>query len=654
MSRLLVERRAEGRPCLVYLHGPDGIGRTSLASEFFYEHRSAFDDAYIEVAARQPDGKLVQQGEMLGQALRGLGVADADLANSDAARAEAFQRLSAGKRFLMLITDVASAEQVTRLIPNSSPEAAVVVTARAMLRELFQHDFADVPLSKLPRAESRELLVACMGPGAAELPTEVIDELTEICDGFPLLIRILGAQLVRRPQRAVERYLRELRASDEALLAMDHSQRVARFLNATFSLVRDLHLALRRLALLPGPRFGIDAAAVALDVGREKAERVLDELSDLNLLVHDGEQDRYSFYRVVRAHALRLAQEVDGPEVVKPAVERITTWYLREAIPRDAALANRWRVGPEFDRYVATNPALLPRRDATAWFEIEWTSVVACVRAAHEQNLHDIAWQLCVAAFKYLHLHGHVDVWLDSHELGARSAKASGNVAGLMQVTSQRGAAHLAVGNTALARQDFEASLDAAIEAGHRHGEQSAWEWLGKTAAAERDLETAFRCFDESEAVVERSGQAIPERQRIRMRALLSLQRARTWVKLHDWASAASAAAAVIEHFESARETDNHAKCLLVLGDAALGTGNPAEAARHYNQAARLFSHDHTVRAEAGALHQLGAALRAGGDFQGAADALRSAKELYIMLGDAETDVVDVLLRSVEEERVDG
>lgn len=648
MSRLLGERRAEGRPCLVYLHGPDGIGRTSLASEFFHEHRSAFDDAYIEVSARQPDGKLVQQGEMLGQALRGLGVADADLAGSDAGRAEAFQRLSAGKRFLMLITDVASAEQVTRLIPNSSPEAAVVVTARAMLRELFQHDFADVPLSKLPPAESRELLLTCMGPGAAELPAAVIDELTEICDGFPLLIRILGAQLVRRPQRAVERYLRELRTSDVALLAMDHSQRVTRFLNATFGLVRDLQLALRRLALLPGPSFGIDAAAVALDVGRDRAEQVLDELTDLNLLVHDGDRDRYSFYRIVRAHALRLAQEVDGPDIVRSAVEKITTWYLREAIPRDAALANRWRVGPEFERYTAANPAPLARNDATAWFEVEWTSVVACVRAAHEQNLHDVAWQLCVAVFKYLHLHGHVDVWLDSHQLGVRSAEASGNVAGLMQVTSQRGAAHLAVGNTALARQDFEASLRASVEAGHRHGEQSAWEWLGKTAAAERDMETAFRCFDESEAVVERSVGAIGEQQRVRMRALLALHRARAWVRLQAWDRAASAAATVTEHFESANETDNHAKCLLVLGDAALGTGDPAAAARHYRQAARLFSHDQTVRAETGALRSLGAALRAAGDFPGAADALRSAKELYIMLGDAETDAVDVLLQEVE------
>ncbi|GGU67363.1 hypothetical protein GCM10010178_68990 [Lentzea flava] len=625
-----------------------------MASEFFHEHRSEFDDAYIEVAARQPDGKLVQQGEMLGQALRGLGVMDADLASSDAARAEAFQRLSAGKRFLMLIRDVASAEQVTRLIPNSSPEAAVVVTARAMLRELFQHDFADVPLSKLPRAESRELLLACMGPGAADLPAAVIDELTEICDGFPLLIRILGAQLVRRPQRAVERYLRELRASDEALLAMDHSQRVTRFLNATFSLVRDLQLALRRLALLPGPTFGIGAAAVALDVDRDRAEQVLDELSDLNLLVHDVDRDRYSFYRIVRAHALRLAQEVDGPDVVRSAVERITTWYLREAIARDAALANRWRVGPEFDRYVASGPAPLPRNDATAWFDVEWTSVVACVRAAHEQNLHDIAWQLCVAIFKYLHLHGHVDVWLDSHELGVSSAEASGTVTGLMQVTSQRGAAHLAAGNTTRARQDFEASLRAAIEAGHRLGEQSAWEWLGKTAAAESDLETAFRCFDESESVVERSEHAIPERQRIRMLALLALQRARAWVKLQEWDRAASVAAGVIGYFESAGETDNHAKCLLVLGGSALGAGDPAEAARHYEQAAALFSRDQAIRAEAGALRQVGVAKRASRDLDGAAAALRSAKELYIMLGDAETDVVDTLLKQVEAEGAAG
>ena len=340
-----------------------------------------------------------------------------------------------------------------RLIPNSSPEAAVVVTTRVMLRGLFQHDFVDVPLSRLPRAESRELLLTCMG-GAAELPGEVVDELAEIYDGFPLLIRILGAQLVRRPQRAVDRYLRELQVSDEALLAMDHSQRVTRCLNATFSLVRDLQVALRHLASLPGPGFGIDASAVALDVGRDRAEQVLDELSDLSLLVHDGERDRYSFYRVVRAHALRRAHEADGPEVVRSGLRG----SRRGISTRGSSVTWHWRIGG--GSVPSLTGTLRPTRrcrhgKALRWFDVEWISVVACVRAAHEQNLHDIAWQLCVAVFKHLHLYGHVDVWLDSHQLGVRSAEASGNLVGLMQVTSQRGAAHLAVGNTALARQDF-------------------------------------------------------------------------------------------------------------------------------------------------------------------------------------------------------
>lgn len=74
MCRLYEQRWAERRVCL---DRPDGIGTTSLANEFFHEHKCAFPDAYIEVAARQPDGRRAQQGKMLGQALSGLGMADA-------------------------------------------------------------------------------------------------------------------------------------------------------------------------------------------------------------------------------------------------------------------------------------------------------------------------------------------------------------------------------------------------------------------------------------------------------------------------------------------------------------------------------------------------------------------------------------------------
>lgn len=640
MRRLLAERRAEGRVCLLFVHGPEGIGRTSLASEFFHEDPSAFDQTYIEVAARQPDGKLVQQGEMLGQALRGLGLADTEQANSDTARSDAFQRLSAGKRFLMLVKDVASAEQVRNLIPAAAPEAAVVVTTRTMLRELLQHDFADVPLSKLPAAESRELLVWCMGPSAAGASSSVIDELAQLCDGFPLLIRILGSQLVRRPRAAV-RLLEDLRASESALLTMDYAQRFTGFLNMAYDfLVQNLKLAYRRLSLVPGPSFGADVAAIALEVGRRRAEELLDELVDHELLVFDDVTCRYSFYRIVRADARRRALEADGAESVRLVIERITTWYLRAAIPRDAALADRWRVGAEFERYAEMGAERMPREVATAWFDGEWACLTACVRAAHDLGLHAIAWQLCVASFKYLHLHGHVDAWLDSHLLGVGSAEASGDRLGIMQVTSQRGAAYLAVGDTKRARADFEASLRAAIEADHRLGEQSALEWLGKTAAAEGDVTTAFRYYDESEAVIERSGATIPVAQQSRMRALLSLQRSRAWLIGAEWDHAASSAAVALAYFESSDETDNHAKCLMVLGDAAIGRHDVANAIQRFERSAELFASDGARRAHASALRKLGDARTADGDVSGAAEAFGRARELYVALGDATADVV--------------
>ncbi|WP_394617170.1 hypothetical protein JNUCC0626_47470 [Lentzea sp. JNUCC 0626] len=648
MNSVYVECVAQGRSCLFYVHGLDGMGRMSLAGEFFHQHQADFD-AYVEVTARQPSGRLMPAGEMLGQALRGLGVPETELPAGLDDRGFAFQARSAGRRFMLVVRDVADVEQVKLLVPHSAPGAVVVVTGRAMLRGLLMLDFADVPLGRLPREDAKSLLTSSIGTD--DVPAPVVDELAAICDDVPLLIRILGAQLRHRGPSAIERHLRQLRASDAALLELEHAQRVGKFLEVTESLVREQQTALRRLALLPGQDFGVATAVVALDVDVDAAEQTLDAFADRHLVVLDKKRDRYSLYRMVRTHARRTADQVDGPEAIKAVVERITLWHLREAIPRDAVLADRWRVGREFELFAAENRSPVPRAAATAWFDAEWESVVACVQAAHDHGLHDIVSQLCVVVFKYLHLHGHFDAWIDCHNLGIRSTEVSGDVAARMQLTSQRGAAHLSLGNTKVAKQDFEASGRAAAEIDHRLGLQSSWEWRGKAAAAEGDLDYAFHCFDESEAVIARSEQEIPRNQRARMHALLVLHRARAWAKLKNWDRAVDAASSIVEYFAASGETDNHAKCLLVLGDGALGSGEPAQAADFYRQAAELFAHDQALRAHADAVHRSGSALRVSGDSLGAAEAFRSAKELFVRLGDRRADVVDELLRELDASR---
>lgn len=643
MRTYLTERHARSQPCLLFVHGPEGIGRASLVGEFFETHRAMFD-TYVEVSARQPNGSLVSAGEMCGQALRGLDMADAAMPTSDVGRFDAFQRLSAGKQFLMMIKDVVSAEQVRGLIPASAPEAVVVVTARELLRDVLIDGFVDVPLRELPRAESRELLEHSMRGWATQIDAEVVTELAGLCGGHPLLIRVLGAQLIGRPYLA-DQYLDDMRSSRSALLTMGEEQRFSRFLDKAYAdLEKDLKQAYRRLSLLPGPSFSIQAAAAALETDVARAGRQLGDLVDKNLIQRDRDTGRYEFSPIMRDDARQRVSADDGADAVRSMTERVTRWYLREAIPRDAALADRWRVGPEFDAYDASSPEAPSRTAATVWFDAEWESVVGCVRAAHDQGLHDIAWQVCVAVFKYLHLHGHVDPWLDSHRLGVASAEMCGDRTGLMQVTSQRGAGYLAIGDTDRARADFEASLRAAGQVRHWLGEQSAWEWLGKTAARVGDTDEAFRCYDESEAVIRRAGSSIPAGQQARMLALLSLQRARAWMSRGDGEQAHAAAAAALEHFGSIGERDNQAKCLMVIGDSAFGSQELDVAARSYQQAAALFASDGARRLQADAARKLGDVRDAAGDQAGAAEAFRVAQELYVALGDKLADVVSARL----------
>ncbi|MGW7538752.1 NB-ARC domain-containing protein [Amycolatopsis sp. NPDC054798] len=229
----LAARRAERRVGLVYVHAPEGLGRSSLIAEVFHQNRELFGRDYIEVAARQANDLPTPTGEMAGQALRGLGMADAELPASEKARIEAFQLLSAGRRFLLVIKDLVTADQVEPLIPGRAPEAAVLVTTRRLLRDLYLLDFVDIQLDKLPPQDSRKLLVSALGSTADTLDAATITELADLCDGYPLLIRLVAAQLKGRA-RAARRFLSALRDSAATLLQMELSQRLVTFLSTAY------------------------------------------------------------------------------------------------------------------------------------------------------------------------------------------------------------------------------------------------------------------------------------------------------------------------------------------------------------------------------------------------------------------------------------
>ncbi|MEV6872549.1 hypothetical protein [Amycolatopsis sp. NPDC051128] len=613
------------------MHARAGLGSYSLVAEVC-EDELGSDCAYVEVQATAVDGQAVPPGELLGQALCGLGLAESDLPGSDAERAHAYQRKSAGRRFVLLVKDVVAAEQVEPLIPHAAPDAVVLVTSRRALRRLYPHGFLAVALDGLPERDARELMFASLGATGRELEPGVIDELCALCDGHPLLIRLVAAHLLGRA-RAAEPLVARVRRSRAALLELDVAQPVASSLKLAYDgLAEPYRRAYRRVALIPGPSFTSAAAAIACHADVLTATELLDELVDACLLTHDETSGRYAFHAVVREHARLRAFDDEDSEVRDAIIAGIVEWFLHEAVPRDAALSGRWRVGSVFATH--TRP-VSTRDDAIAWFEAEWRTVVACVAAAERVERHDVAWQLCVALFKFLHMHGHTAAWLETHRVGVAAAERTGDQAAIMQLTNQRGAAWIAVGDLESARADFTASLGAAESAGHALGKQSNLEWLGKVAARQGDLTQAFARYDESERVIDMSGTAIPGDQAPRMRALLDLQRARAHRQAGDAPSARAAAARALAYFGSAsEERENRAKCLLVLGDVLEDRAAGVDAHR---EAAELFAADGLGRLEAESWHRVG---RRDTGSDAAKSALERARELYAALGDAREDDV--------------
>ncbi|MGC7098163.1 NB-ARC domain-containing protein [Amycolatopsis lurida] len=639
IGEFLASRRELERTGLVCVHARAGLGSYSLAAEVYEDHRQAVGDCpYLEVHAAGADGQALPPEDLLGQALRGLGLAEGELAATDAGRRQAYQQLSAGRRFVLLVKDVVDVAQVEPLIPAAAPSAVVLVTSRRALRRLYARDFLAVPLDKLPAEEARELLLTALGATAAELDDALIDELGELCDGHPLLIRLVAAHLLGRA-RVAEPLVTRTRRSRAALLELDVTQPVASSLTlAHDGLKTDLARLYRRTALLPGPDFTVDAAAIACAAEVGATAEMLDELVDACLLTYDEPSGRYSYHDLVREHAKLRAQTDEPAEVRDAVIGRAVRWYLEQAAHHDSALSGRWRIGEVFTAQAASGRSRPTRDEAIRWFDAEWRNVVDCVAEAANAELNDVAWQLCVALFKFLHMHGHTTAWLETHRIGLDAAAVDGARTAVMQLSSQRGAAWAAVGELDEALTDFQASLEIARQCGHALGTQSNLEWLGKVAARRGNFDDALRYYDESEQVITESGAAIPPEQAERMRALLHLQRARALLA-QDNPEAVGAAARALEFFDAASgERENSAKCRLVLGAAHEDRSIGAEA---YRGAAELFAADGLTRLQAEAWHGVG---RRHPDHDTARHALERARDLYATVGDVRENEVGQIL----------
>lgn len=479
------------------ISGPPGAGKSALAVHAAHALCDAFPagQLYLELGGREP-------GELLGEALRGLGVTDAPPTVRE--RSALFRSLLAERPMLLLLDDARDAAQVRPLLPGN--RSAVIVTSGRRITEL--PGAVRVQAGELAPEEALSLLAGVAGEDRVARERADALAIVALCGGVPLAVRSAGARLAARPgwslsvlrERLEEDWQGELK---EVRACLDQGLR---------ALPADAARTLTTLgALGPGAQPGWVVDAV---LGRHGAYDVTDLLVDVHLLdpvgTDDVGQPRYRVPDLIARHA-RASDGQPGRDALARvlAAWTATTEHAMARLPTTvfsltAARAARWRLPARtLDRLTS---------DPITWFESEHHALAGAVDVAAELGLAESAWGLAAAMVPYLDLRCHLDTWRRTHTAALAAARASGDrygeaamLRGLAQVSLYQDRYEESADGFTRSRQIFRELGDVRAEATSVCGLGAVSQFRGRHARALGHFRQALAMFVASD---DRHGEA--------------------------------------------------------------------------------------------------------------------------------------------------
>ncbi|MEO3808018.1 BTAD domain-containing putative transcriptional regulator [Sphaerisporangium sp. B11E5] len=308
LSGVVTSLAGPGVP-VVGLVGLAGVGKTAAAVR-----------AGHTVADRFPDGQFFvelgdgpEPSEVLGELLASFGVTGVPASARE--RVSLWRSMTAGRRVLVVLDDVRSAEQVRTLLPGAG---AVVLTARRRLYEVAGVEWHTV--EGLPDGDAFALLERIAGAERVRGEPEVMRRLIRKSSGQPLPIRVFGARLLARPQWTLA--VAEQRIGFPEL-RMPECTAIEQPYESVYGMLTAAQArALRLVALAGEPSVPLEAAAALLDLPQATAEDLLEDLADLHLV----EVVRPGTYRLpipVRNFGMRRALVEDAPQDRDAALARL-------------------------------------------------------------------------------------------------------------------------------------------------------------------------------------------------------------------------------------------------------------------------------------------------------------------------------------------
>lgn len=329
LDGLLTAMHGSSGPVVGVVTGTAGVGKTTLAVHWARRVADEFVDGqlFADLRGYHP-GQALSPDRVQARFLRTLGVRGEDIPTEADELTAMFRSTMDGRRLLMVLDNVNSADQVRPLLP-SGPGCLAVVTSRDALLSLIAIDGANrVDLELFDMVEARELLARRLGPERLAVESQAADDIIAASARLPLALAIAAARAVIDRGAPLSALAEQLRDGLDAFdTASDLTDVRAVFSWSYRALSPDAARMMRLLGLHPGPHVTVPAAASLGALPVKAAGKLLDELVQANL-VTEQVSGRFALHDLMREYAVELVSADETEADRDRAVRRLLDHYL--------------------------------------------------------------------------------------------------------------------------------------------------------------------------------------------------------------------------------------------------------------------------------------------------------------------------------------
>jgi len=407
---------------IVVVAGVGGVGKTALVVHWSHRRAARFPEGqlFIDLGGYSPAAPMAPI-EALSWMLYLLGVPGEQIPADTQQAAALYRSHVAGRRMLIVLDNVADAEQVRPLLPGS-PTCHVIITSRARLAALnVTHDCRQLTLAPLSPGEGLYLLETLIGTHRTAAEPAAAAELLRLCGNLPLAIRIASARLAHRPQRRLADQVSTLDSDVLSGLAVpgDSGTAVRAVFDRSYDRLTPTEQRLFRcIGLCPGSTVGVPALATMAGIDLTDAERIVDRLIEY-CLIEQPLHGRCGMHDLIRAYAKARALSDEDTEQRDAALKRLAGWYLSTVRQAVEICGSDHRGSSE----IFAGPV-----EANAWLDAEMPNLVAMARHAADAGPRPAAWQLAQTLREYLWRRRERAAWEAIARAGLRAAEADNDL----------------------------------------------------------------------------------------------------------------------------------------------------------------------------------------------------------------------------------